>query len=312
MEWDSLLEIVATHCPVFYVCADDVNGYPSSFDHFARHSCVVCSESGRVIIEELESTTELREYLNSPSAVPVDLKLNTEAARRGEVDTPIDDIPVYAKVKGLMNEDALEALEITYITLFTHNGSYPVLFGAFLLGRHDGDVEHVTVRVSLKDGLCGVWFNSHRNHDGCWVAAQDVELDSATGRIVSYIARAGHGHYPTPGTYYRHFGLANDYTKKDRKWQPKRVVWIGNPSGVSSTPSKGPVAELYGKPRVQVVVSQLPEVVVDAENYWITHEKLQKFGETPSPSKQCWFHDAEPIASRHWFLKLFVHFWPPQ
>lgn len=60
------------------------------------------------------------------------------------------DVPVYANVKAVLGSGGvLEAYEITYLTLYAHNGHY-ALGGVPLpllhVGAHDGDWEHCTAR----------------------------------------------------------------------------------------------------------------------------------------------------------------------
>ena len=59
-------------------------------------------------------------------------------------------MPVYANVKAVLGSGGvLEAYEITYLTLYAHNGHY-ALGGVPLpllhVGAHDGDWEHCTAR----------------------------------------------------------------------------------------------------------------------------------------------------------------------
>jgi len=47
-------------------------------------------------------------------------------------------------------------------------------------------------------------YNSHRNIEGEWAAAEHVKKDSS-GRIAAFVARNGHGTYPRPGMIPRIF-----------------------------------------------------------------------------------------------------------
>ena len=54
-------------------------------------------------------------------------------------------------------------------------------------------------RVHPETGdLIGIYFHAHRNHDGCWVAAPDLQR-TAEGRPIAYVALHGHGTYPVSG-----------------------------------------------------------------------------------------------------------------
>ena len=66
------------------------------------------------------------------------------------VQDRLADAPLYAHVKEVRDlSGSLEALEITYITLYAYNGWYPLLGLSFApkVGAHDGDWEHLTVRL---------------------------------------------------------------------------------------------------------------------------------------------------------------------
>ena len=62
------------------------------------------------------------------------------------------------------------------------------------------DWEHVTVRVTAAGDLQGVWYNSHRNRDGCWAPSEAVPR-TACGRPIVYCALHGHGVYPSVTTH---------------------------------------------------------------------------------------------------------------
>ena len=65
------------------------------------------------------------------------------------------DVPVYAHVKEVrLLHGELEALEITYITLYAHNGWYALLGYGPHVGAHDGDWEHLTVRLQAPSFGC--------------------------------------------------------------------------------------------------------------------------------------------------------------
>lgn len=99
--------------------------------------------------------------------------------------------------------------------------------GLIHTGAHDGDIEHLTVRCHPASGaLQGVFYNSHRSRDGQWVAAAGVPRD-ADGRILAYVAKHGHGVYPSPGRVLRHVFLGNDLCSgAGLAWRPRRVVLL--------------------------------------------------------------------------------------
>lgn len=67
------------------------------------------------------------------------------------------EVPVYAHVKEVhLSNGSLEALEITYITFYAHNGWYALLGWGPHVGAHDGDWEHLTVRLQAPAYDCQV------------------------------------------------------------------------------------------------------------------------------------------------------------
>ncbi len=73
--------------------------------------------------------------------------------------------------------------------------------------------------------LVGIYFHAHRNHDGCWVAAPDVQR-TPEGRPIAYVALHGHGTYPVSGKVLllRLSGMDRtcyvpiDHAKSRRRW----------------------------------------------------------------------------------------------
>ena len=116
------------------------------------------------------------------------------------------EVPLYAHAKAVLppgggtadgTAGTAEAIEVTYMTLYAHNGSYDVGgLGLFHAGAHDGDWEHLTARLDPGSGdLLGLWYAAHRPQDGQWVEAARVPR-TAEGRPLAYVALHGHGTYP--------------------------------------------------------------------------------------------------------------------
>lgn len=318
-----LSDIVSAWCPVFYLNHSDVYG-PCSFDFFIENSKLVHRTDSNEVIVLVERGLLRSEVLaeHSNRARPDRLWLALcESARRGQPGH-IDDVPVYAHVKAIRKytegatEECYEALEITYITMFAHNGPYHVL-GA-RVGAHDGDIEHITVRIDPHDySLIGVWYNAHRNHDGSWVYADRVEMDGDCQRIVSYIARHGHGHYPEPRTIYRHFFLGNDVMKREKRWDPRRVILLPTWKDVGHETVELCMAASRGcqartkLPYCAPLPHHRPSIVDTDPCAWLRFKGFYGEGNgAAAPVMQCWFLNAEPPCSRHPLLRLFCHFWP--
>jgi len=116
--------------------------------------------------------------------------------------------------------------DIQYWFFYGFNGS----IAAFPPGykpQHEGDWEHITVRVAPDlQQIDSIFFAAHKDNQG-WRAAQDVSYDGSHPRV--YAALHSHGSYPTAGTQARSV-LPDDHTTADgpvwSAWQ--RVVVVGS------------------------------------------------------------------------------------
>lgn len=104
---------------------------------------------------------------------------------------------------------------------FNGPATIKVGFASFALqkvGRHIGDWEHFTLRVSNFSGqLSSIYFSQHSG--GEWVEACDLEFISGNKAIV-YSSRNGHASYPHPGCYLMGsetlgVGVRNDVARSD-------------------------------------------------------------------------------------------------
>lgn len=145
--------------------------------------------------------------------VPDDLP-NREAVYRGNPEG--DRTRVYAHA--FRNDEG--NISIQYWLFFPYNEA-PSVAGVKL--NHEGDWEHVTVRLNAEQTLDRVYFASH-NNEGKAHAPSDLsfttgdqtvlpysEADGVTHPVV-YQAKGTHASFPTAGTQYRGWYLPNDYT----------------------------------------------------------------------------------------------------
>ena len=299
MDFEALL---ARHAPCFYLPSERFDPYavPCSFDHFLSTSTVRCAGSGRLLRDGVTSHEDVGSLLRDPAVELIRLDLSVPG-RLGDRTVPMDDVPIYASVKAIHGEP--NAWELTYVTLFAYNGPY---FGG--IGAHDGDIEHLTVRVDGAGLTTGVWYNSHRSVDGMWVAAPDIDLDTESGRIASYVAASGHGHYPSTGRWWRHFGLGNDVCRRDVKWCPKTVVWIDS-HVVHSVPSPGPPGELAGQGAMRVDPIAPARVDASGSRRYLVDERFRYWGQAAGLAHQSWFRETgESSRSRSWWMRMFTVF----
>jgi hypothetical protein len=212
---------------------------------------------------------------------------------------------------------------------FPHNDKIKVVGQSF--GNHGGDWEHVTVRSTRQGEMLSIYYAAHKSDEGVWVKAKDVHFDARgqSNRPVVFVAKAGHGAYPAPGTWKRKdgpekfLGIDDDVSVPGRTWAPSAVIvtgggMAGETSAVSTIPNDpaGGYAELPA-PFIRDVqatsglVNIGPAMVVIRASPWVNwdcywgrgtfsqpdHEKFdkkEKAGENPvSPQRQGWYNNAE-------------------
>ncbi|TVU48429.1 hypothetical protein EJB05_08065 [Eragrostis curvula] len=148
------------------------------------------------------------------------------------IDLPDDDRNQYVKVGNLKSAELYAHVKPAYGGAFTDiamwvfcpfNGpaTIKVGFASFALqkvGRHVGDWEHFTLRISNFSGeLSSLYFSQHSG--GEWVDACDLEFISGNKAIV-YSSKNGHASYPHPGCYLMGseklgVGVRNDVARSD-------------------------------------------------------------------------------------------------
>ncbi|KAI3429626.1 hypothetical protein D9Q98_005712 [Chlorella vulgaris] len=235
LEW--LCEVVARHAPAFFLHPAD-RYMPCTAEYFMRHSelrqaAPSTSDGGSSSVLLPRGCIAAPGLLEAQRAAPpgARLQLNLDpAARCGMPLSQLDDVPIYAHPKLIRGaHGGVEALEISFLTLYAYNGEYRVGGLPFLTtGAHDGDWEHCTARVHPTSGkLLGMWYNAHRSRDGCWVGGLEVPRDPASGRVAAFVALHGHGTYPQAGRVLRHFFLGNDLCSGEGPiWRPRHVVLL--------------------------------------------------------------------------------------
>jgi len=99
------------------------------------------------------------------------------------------------------------------------------------LGMHEGDWEHITVVVNLKESkIEAVYYSAHYG-EGQWTLPKgssdplyaQFSTDSS-GRPKVYVARESHAAYPDPGEHPRCQGFANDLTGNSYSWDTKENI----------------------------------------------------------------------------------------
>ncbi len=118
------------------------------------------------------------------------------------------------------------------------------------VGFHQGDLEHISIYIDEKDEKIGpiidrVYFSAHSNAQGQWKKRPEIEYyDEKQQRIVAYIARGSHAFYPTGGTQWRVFGVANDICAKGVGSEDS-IVWNVQPNQMIEADENNPLWMKY-------------------------------------------------------------------
>lgn len=109
--------------------------------------------------------------------------------------------------------------DIVYCVFYAYNG--PLTYSSGLWGgAHEGDWEHVTVRIGLDQKIVAVDRAAHGN-EGRWYTQQALKPNvpeagkyclGTSGQVIVYSAKDSHASYPAPGTQVRAWSLPDDVT----------------------------------------------------------------------------------------------------
>lgn len=212
----------------------------------------------------------------------------------------LTEVPLIVKYKQVINSDNESiGYEINYILYFPYNAG-----GIMSIGSHEGDWEHITVKLDTTYKLQGVYYGNHRSYEGVWLPYSKVPLNS-DGRIIAYCAKGSHGFWPSPGYHLRIFGFGNDYTNdKGIRWVPSIINKIVNveaepivqhifPKNINSANAN--IACLNPN-------DEYPEVVGDFDCWQLY---MGDWGEIHSYMNNAWFSSTENIHSITVFHRFF-------
>lgn len=162
---------------------------------------------------------------------------NRQHVRAGDLDNART--YVHARPRG---EDGLD---IQYWFFFPYNGP---LIGGPAGGAHEGDWEHITVRLDASwRRIQKVFFAAH-DAEGRWHEPKDLQFSHETHPVV-YSARYGHASYPTAGLQSRGMLPADRTADGGAIWQ----TWlsfkiIAGPDGLRSDLAWLDFAGRWGRP----------------------------------------------------------------
>lgn len=272
-------ELATLFCPVFHLHPRE-EYFPSSAEDMLAHASLWYDggEEGSVCVLPVGGVTvETLLDPQSPHPRPTaswQWRLKGEEGAEGGEREAIASVPVYAHVVRTP-----EAIAITYVTMYPFNGSYAICCGLTRAGDHQADVEHLTVYLDpAGENVTHVYFAAHRMRDGVYVDRNDLSFahGSRGKRVNAYVAKAGHGLYPSPARWCRVWGCANDLTGQGGVvWDPENIVVITETS---------PPWMMY-------------------RGQWGSHHDLPH-GFTSGPAFQGWWAGEHPV-SRSCFKRAF-------
>lgn len=237
------------------------------------------------------------------------------------IDLPDDDRNWYVKVGNLKSAELYAHVKPAQGGTFTDiamwvfcpfNGPATIKVGlaSFALqkvGRHTGDWEHFTLRISNFTGeLSSIYFSEHSG--GGWVDAPDLEFISGNKAIV-YSSRNGHASYAHPGCYLQGseklgVGMRNDTARSDLsvdssvKYEIISAEYLGDavvePCWLQYMREWGPSVTYNSRSEVDTVLSFLPfflRFTVEAIFDSLPDELYEEEGPTGPKEKDNWEGD---------------------
>lgn len=237
------------------------------------------------------------------------------------IDLPDDDRNWYVKVGNLKSAELYAHVKPAQGGTFTDiamwvfcpfNGPATIKVGlaSFALqkvGRHTGDWEHFTLRISNFTGeLSSIYFSEHSG--GGWVDTPDLEFISGNKAIV-YSSRNGHASYAHPGCYLQGseklgVGMRNDTARSDLsvdssvKYEIISAEYLGDavvePCWLQYMREWGPSVTYNSRSEVDTVLSFLPfflRFTVEAIFDSLPDELYEEEGPTGPKEKDNWEGD---------------------
>lgn len=115
-----------------------------------------------------------------------------------------------------------EGMDIQYWFFYPYNG--PLIPGP-VNGAHEGDWEHITVRLERSwRRIKQIYYAAH-DDEGRWFLPKQIQFQDGTHPVV-YSARYGHASYPTPGLKSRGYLPADRVADGGEVWQTWRSLRV--------------------------------------------------------------------------------------
>jgi hypothetical protein len=206
---------------------------PSSIDWFLANATMRDHEDPTFAI-----VGPSRADLHDNPATTRFLQANSDTILDGNFSTAT----MYAHVRDASAAAGLgEVIDIQYWFFYPNNGATtgPLSPHVNLVGAHEGDWEHVTVRVknwrvAEEAEIVGVFYAAHTSSEGTWVIRRsDTPTHGAYVLVKSthplvFSAWHTHASYECSGTQTRYLGFANDHCSSGLPWSPAGAVELAS------------------------------------------------------------------------------------
>ena len=329
--------LIKKFAPKLYFHPDEIY-LPASVEWFLERTNLT-SDNGSILYSVVANTKNL---LSLKPNNGFHLNLNRENDRYGMGANS----PLYASVIEISQGGRAVGYEIGYWAFFPFNGNIfnfkkanailsgiavgSLLFSFFLgplgpigaataiaaivylnrldgLQMHEGDWEHITVRVDTKDNIIGIYFSAHDG--GSWALQPAIDgSNSSEGyhlegvRPFVYIADASHAFYSYLGTLKRVGGLANDNMGNGQLWDPLEQASSAKPLGelinighsLSSPPHDSEWLKFPGR------WGKKGSKPFPIKLFGLEEEIVEYTGGPTSPAYKSWWHNGEEEGPTTW------------
>lgn len=231
------IELVQKFAPTFIFHPRETS-YPLSIESLCRSSILKNRISGDTI-SDIFTPDELCSKYNDENNY-LDISSNIFA---GGFD---QSVPLYC----VIDDQHENYIDLQYFSLYSENPGYVncVCLGlaCCICGFHQGDGEHITVRLDRDKTPTNVLFSAHGSFEHTWKEWGDV--DKIGNSVVSYIALGSHANYSQAKRYNRIGCFASDLANGSGfMWQPHNIsiitdytAWNNFRGGLSSNFTNAP------------------------------------------------------------------------
>ncbi len=180
-------------------------------------------ERGEVTRETLPLPSVAGQNASGPACSDFFLQIPNDGAEIDVRGGALSSAECYVHVRPVLGDDAF--FDIQYWFFYAYNGASDRHIG------HEGDWEHVTVRVTndARPAVNRIYFGAHSPGDGGWRTASGVSASGETpadsdvsgsftwspgGRAMVFSANGSHASYPSAGDNTRRWPKAADRTRR--------------------------------------------------------------------------------------------------